>query len=155
MTRSLGTLNQKSRPNNDVSKVRWINQEEEEEEPEGDTPYVVYEGMLTSQIKGIKLFSITTSLISLALQPAILESTISQNVPLLGTIGIFTMVGFFTFVTPLLIHLMTKKYVAQIRYDPQTQNYTSVTFKFFLQKQEVLLNLHNLQNHKSFCQYFR
>ncbi|CAH2037710.1 unnamed protein product, partial [Iphiclides podalirius] len=47
-------------------------------------------------------------------------------------VAICSVVGFFTFVTPLLLHLVTKKYVTDIHYDPETSTYKAVTYNFFL-----------------------
>lgn len=46
-------------------------------------------------------------------------------------------VGFFTFVTPVLLHVITKKYVTEITYDESTEEYTATTISFFLTKIQV------------------
>ena len=52
-------------------------------------------------------------------------------------IAISSVVGFFTFFTPLLIHTVTKKYVTEIIYDPIKQEYTATVLNFFLTKKKV------------------
>lgn len=48
-----------------------------------------------------------------------------------------TIGGFFTFVTPLLLHFITKKYVTELHYNPQTEEYTATTISLLLQKIKV------------------
>ncbi|XP_037293737.1 transmembrane protein 70 homolog, mitochondrial [Manduca sexta] len=49
-------------------------------------------------------------------------------------IALCSVVGFFTFITPILLHLVTKKYVTEIQYDPTTSTYRATTINFFLAK---------------------
>lgn len=46
-------------------------------------------------------------------------------------------VGFFTFVTPFLLHVITKRYVTELFYDPKTREYTAVIITFFLVKKQI------------------
>lgn len=46
-------------------------------------------------------------------------------------------VGFFTFVTPLLLHFVTKKYVTSLTFDPDKETYTAETLTFFLTKRKI------------------
>lgn len=96
----------------------------------------IYYGTLTPKIRAVKVFSLTTSLVGLAAQPILVE----QGAKLGGTALIVFMcgfVGFFTFVTPLFLHFITKKYVCRIHYDSATHEYTATTISFFLLKKEV------------------
>jgi len=82
----------------------------------------------------LKLFSFATSLCGLTAQSVILnesERSVAVTMALVGGIG------FFTFVTPVLIHLMAKRYVADIYFNPMTQQYCAITYNFFLQKNEI------------------
>lgn len=89
-------------------------------------------------MKAVKVFSITTSLTGMAAQPIIME----QGSKLGGAPMMYFMcgvVGFFTFVTPVLLHVITKKYVSEIHYDPKSEEYTATTISFFLTRVEVRL----------------
>uniref|UniRef100_A0A1L8DZP6 Putative transmembrane protein 70 log mitochondrial n=1 Tax=Nyssomyia neivai TaxID=330878 RepID=A0A1L8DZP6_9DIPT len=91
----------------------------------------VYEGPLSSRIKIVKLFSLSTSVAGLAAQPIVIE----QASKLGGTFLVLLssgFVGFFTFVTPFLLHWITKKYVTQLKYNPPSEEYTATTISFFL-----------------------
>ncbi len=122
--------------NNKNQQIKWEEEEDEIlEEPKGDTPYVVYNGPLKKQLKHIKIFSLMTTIGGLPLQPMVYSQTPEHGIA--ATIALLSMIGFFTYVTPFLIHQMAKKYVTEIIYDPKTQLYTAVTYSFFLQRKEV------------------
>lgn len=52
-------------------------------------------------------------------------------------IGACTFIGFFTFVTPMLLHFITKKYVTHLDFKPDTQTYVASTLNFFCRTKEV------------------
>lgn len=105
-------------------------------EDENTNKSVIYYGQLTGQIKGVKVFTIISSIGGLVIQPMILQNIINgENVPL--GLALCTTVGFFTFVTPVLIHLFTRKYVTEIKYDHSSDTYTATTISFFLQNINV------------------
>ncbi|XP_030571209.1 transmembrane protein 70 homolog, mitochondrial [Drosophila novamexicana] len=93
----------------------------------------IYYGTLAPRMKIVKLFSLTTSLAGLAAQPILLE----QGMKIGGTgmaVFLCTIGGFFTFVTPLLLHFITKKYVTELHYNPVTEEYTATTISLILLK---------------------
>lgn len=96
----------------------------------------IYYGPLTPQIKAVKIFSLSSSAAGLLAQPIILKEASSIGSTSL-LIAICSVVGFFTFVTPLLLHIITKKYVTEVYYDPDTMNYTAITLNFFLVPKKV------------------
>lgn len=49
-----------------------------------------------------------------------------------------SIIGFFTFFTPFLIHYVTKKYVTEIIYDPVSEEYTATVLSFFLTRKQVM-----------------
>ncbi|XP_046390446.1 transmembrane protein 70 homolog, mitochondrial isoform X2 [Ischnura elegans] len=102
----------------------------------GGKDTLVYYGNLTPQIRMVKIFSLCSSLTGLAAQP-ILYNHASE---LGGTgvlIGVATFVGFFTFVTPVLLHSITKKYVTDLHYNAETGVYTASLLTFFLRVKKV------------------
>jgi hypothetical protein len=61
--------------------------------------------------------------------------------PNLGTpvvVALFGFVGFFTFVTPFLLHMITKKYVTHIYFNSDTETYSAVHLNFFLREKMVI-----------------
>ncbi|XP_026317522.1 transmembrane protein 70 homolog, mitochondrial [Hyposmocoma kahamanoa] len=96
----------------------------------------IYYGPLTPQIKAVKVFSLSSSVAGLLAQPIIIrEAATIGSTSLL--IALSSVVGFFTFVTPLLLHVITKKYVTEISYDPTTSTYKATTINFFLTPKEL------------------
>lgn len=98
--------------------------------------FKVYNGILTPQIRMVKVFSLATSLGGVVAQPILLEQASKiGGTPMIVAICGFA--GFFTFVTPLLLHLITKRYVTELHYDEGKKEYTASTITFLLQKQMV------------------
>lgn len=96
----------------------------------------IYYGTLTPKIRAVKVFSLTTSVVGLTIQPMLIE----QGTKLGGMPMVVFMCGFaglFTFVTPLLLHFVTKKYVTEIAYNAASDEYTATTISFFLVKKKV------------------
>lgn len=96
----------------------------------------VYTGSLSEKMKAVKIFSLATSVAGLAIQPVLIE----QGAILGGTpmvVFLCTFAGFFTFITPALLHFVTKKYVTQMHYNRTNDEYIATTISFFLQKKLV------------------
>lgn len=101
----------------------------------GNTEHI-YHGVLSRQIRAVKVFSLTSSIAGILLQPMLYEK--SQELGGIGmTVAVCSMVGFFTFVTPLLLHLVTRKYVIDMEFDHETETYTASTISFFLYTKRV------------------
>lgn len=96
----------------------------------------IYYGPLTPQIKAVKVFSLSSSVAGLIAQPIILnEAATIGSTSLL--VAICSVVGFFTFVTPILLHQITKKYVTEVNYDPANKTYKAITYNFFVAEKQV------------------
>uniref|UniRef100_A0A182JUW1 Uncharacterized protein n=1 Tax=Anopheles christyi TaxID=43041 RepID=A0A182JUW1_9DIPT len=96
----------------------------------------VYYGSLTPQIRAVKVFSLATSIGGIVAQPILLEQASKVGgMPMIVAVCGFA--GFFTFVTPILLHLVTKRYVTDLHYDPSKQQYTATTITFFLQREKI------------------
>lgn len=108
-------------------------------------PNLVYYGPLTPQIKAVKVFSLTSSIAGLLAQPIMIKEAASIGSTSL-IVAICSVVGFFTFVTPVLLHLVTKKYVTQIAYDSATSTYKATTINFFLARKQVSSDITNSVN---------
>jgi len=119
-----------------INETAARNNTNNENDPEEDftKSHVVYEGGLSGQLKRVKLFSMITSAMGMSMQPMILNS---PDTHLAATIAVLSMVGFFTYGTPFLIHQLAKKYVTEIIYNPEDSTYTAVRYTFFLRRNEV------------------
>lgn len=118
-------------------------QDIEKEENFEEHEQTIYKGILATQIKLVKSFSLMTSVIGLACQPVLFMKmgAGSANLPLIIASGAF--LSFFTFATPLLIHWVSKKYVVELVYNKIDDTYTAITYSLLLRKKEVnfMLNL--------------
>ncbi|XP_076029945.1 transmembrane protein 70 homolog, mitochondrial isoform X2 [Oratosquilla oratoria] len=95
----------------------------------------VYNGILTTQIRMVKVFSLSTSIMGLSVQPILVQKLTDSGLGLVVAMGSF--IGFFTFVTPLIIHWITKKYVTKLEYNPSNDTYTATTLSFFLREKKI------------------
>ena len=113
--------------------------------PEHDQ--TIYQGILSTQIKLVKGFSLTTSFISIACQPVLLMHMQQANANLAVMAGAGAFLSIFTFATPLLIHYVSKKYVTELNYNKLEDSYTAITYSLFLRKKEVIIgkNFKNFQ----------
>lgn len=91
----------------------------------------IYYGPLTPQIRAVKIFSVSSSAAGLAAQPIIIREASSIGSTSL-IVALCSVVGFFTFVTPILLHIITKKYVTEMHYNPETETYRATTLNFFI-----------------------
>ncbi|XP_050435618.1 transmembrane protein 70 homolog, mitochondrial [Adelges cooleyi] len=105
----------------------------------------IYSGMLESRIRQLKVVSFMTSGAGLFIQPLLLQKAAELNTSLAATIGVCTIAGFFTFVTPMLIHLVTRKYVTRMDYDKTNDQYLATTISFFLQPKKILFKTHEVR----------
>ncbi|CAH0579108.1 unnamed protein product [Chrysodeixis includens] len=96
----------------------------------------IYYGPLTPQIKGVKVFSLSSSVAGLIAQPIIIREAASLGSTSL-IVALCSVVGFFTFVTPVLLHIITKKYVTELHYNPETSTYKAITINFFLARKQI------------------
>jgi len=109
-----------------------------DERVDSDGEDEIYRGILATQIKLVKGFSLTTSLISLSCQPVLYYSLQSgSEKPMALMLGMGAFMSFFTFATPLLVHYVSKKYVTEMYYNRMTDTYTAITYSLFLRKNQI------------------
>jgi transmembrane protein 70 len=97
--------------------------------------------MLAPRIRNLKIVSFVTSGMGLLIQPLLLQKASEMGSSLVATIGICTITGFFTFITPVLIHLVTRKYVTSVEYNEKNDEYMATVISFFLKpKQASIFN---------------
>ncbi|KAL6443427.1 hypothetical protein ACFW04_002937 [Cataglyphis niger] len=97
----------------------------------------IYYGTLTRQIRALKIFSLLTSTGGLLAQPLLYSKAIeSGNTG--AVLGIFAFIGFLTVTTPLLIHIVTRKYVTHLYYDVKEDKYIANTYSLFVKKKELV-----------------
>uniref|UniRef100_A0A146MBK4 Transmembrane protein 70, mitochondrial n=1 Tax=Lygus hesperus TaxID=30085 RepID=A0A146MBK4_LYGHE len=97
----------------------------------------VYYGPLSKRIRSVKLFSLMTSIMGICAQPVILQRAAELEASSAAIAATCGFVGFFTFVTPLLLHSVTKKYVTSVTYDKEADSYTATIYTLFLRKRAI------------------
>ena len=90
---------------------------------------LIYVGTMAPKVKLIKMFSVSTSLAGLCLLPGIVKN-LDQGYHILAKLGIASGVSFFIFITPVLIHFFTKRYVTWMYFEEETNKFTATTYNF-------------------------
>lgn len=93
---------------------------------------LVYIGTLTRMVRLVKLFSLSTSAVGVGMQPFLLEQVSNLHWLLATMVG--GVAGFFVFVTPLLLHFVTKRYVTSIYLNRESGVFTASTYTFLLRE---------------------
>ncbi|KAL7386851.1 hypothetical protein ABVT39_014833 [Epinephelus coioides] len=101
---------------------------------------LIYTGSLGMAVRGVKMFSYSTSAASLFLMPQILLKT-GLGVQSLAVQAAFCgIIGFFTFLTPVLFHLISKGYVFRLYHNPDRDTYTAVTCSVLLTEKKTVFH---------------
>jgi len=112
-------------------------QHQSEAQEDDGSAAMIYEGLLTTQVRLVKAFSLATSVVGLAFQPILFyhSQQLTANVSTFLAAGAFF--SFFTLGTPLLIHSVCKKYVTAMYYDKRKRSYTAVTYGLMLTRKRI------------------
>ncbi|XP_038665559.1 transmembrane protein 70, mitochondrial isoform X2 [Scyliorhinus canicula] len=101
---------------------------------------LIYTGNLARVVLGVKFFSYSTSIFSLCVMPyVLLQSGLGIQSPALQ-IAFCGIMGFFTFLSPTVLHLLTKGYVVRLYHDEKTDNYTAITYNVLLQQKKTVFH---------------
>ncbi|KAM8728001.1 transmembrane protein 70, mitochondrial [Acanthopagrus schlegelii] len=101
---------------------------------------LIYSGNLANAVRGVKLFSYSTSGFSLLVMPQILLNTglgvqgFAIQAAYCGIIGVFT------FLIPVLLHILTKGYVIRLYHNPEKDTYTAITYSVFLTEKKTVFH---------------
>ncbi|XP_038245076.1 transmembrane protein 70, mitochondrial [Dermochelys coriacea] len=101
---------------------------------------LVYTGNLAKTVLGVKFFSYSTSIFSFCMMPYIIFKTgIGVESVILQT-AFYGIVGFFTFITPVTLHLLTKGYVVRLYHKAETDTYTAITYNAILAEKRTVFH---------------
>ncbi|KAM8966861.1 transmembrane protein 70, mitochondrial [Pelodytes ibericus] len=93
---------------------------------------LVYRGNMARTVLGVKFFSYSTSIFTICVMPYVmLKSGIGVDSVALK-LAFFSVVGFFTFITPVTLHMITKGYVIRLYRNADSDTYTAVTYNALL-----------------------
>ncbi|XP_048108400.1 transmembrane protein 70, mitochondrial [Alosa alosa] len=101
---------------------------------------LVYSGEISKSVLGVKFFSYSCSMFSICAMPYVLMKTGLgvQSLPL--QVAFCGVIGFFTFITPVLLHLVTKGYVVRLYHNEGTDLYTAVTYNALLAEKKTVFH---------------
>ncbi|KAJ8272647.1 hypothetical protein GJAV_G00091760, partial [Gymnothorax javanicus] len=117
--------------------VRWFCSSSSSTSDEGK---LIYSGSLAKAVLGVKFFSYSTSIFSICVMPQIVFKT-GIGVESLGLQVLFCgVIGIFTFLTPVLLHLVTKGYVVRLYHNAETDTYTAVTYSALLAEKKTVFH---------------
>ncbi|XP_051556103.1 transmembrane protein 70, mitochondrial-like [Myxocyprinus asiaticus] len=101
---------------------------------------LIYTGNLGKAVLGVKFFSYSSSMISLCVMPYVLMKTGVGVNSFALQVAFFGFIGFFTFLTPVLLHLITKGYVVRLYHKKETDMYTAITYSALLVEKRTVFH---------------
>ncbi|XP_004680081.2 PREDICTED: transmembrane protein 70, mitochondrial [Condylura cristata] len=106
---------------------------------------LIYTGNLARTVRGVKCFSYSTSLISLAFLPYIF----AQNNIIFGSLPLqvlfYGIIGSFTVITPALLHFVTKGYVIRLYHEATTDTYKAITYNVVLSETSTVFHQNDVK----------
>uniref|UniRef100_A0A023G5P9 Putative integral to mitochondrial membrane n=1 Tax=Amblyomma triste TaxID=251400 RepID=A0A023G5P9_AMBTT len=96
---------------------------------------LVYLGSIRSTVKMVKSLSLTSSFLGILAQPILLQKLSGSSVG--ATVIVVSCASFFIFVTPLMLHYITRRYVTELTYDPGTKEFNATTLTLLNRKKEM------------------
>ncbi|XP_021077962.1 transmembrane protein 70, mitochondrial isoform X1 [Mus pahari] len=101
---------------------------------------LIYTGNLARTIFGVKCFSYSTSVVSLAFLPYLL----SQSNMIFGSLPLqvlfYGVMGSFTVITPTLLHFLTKGYVIRLYHEATSDTYRAITYNVMLSETSTVFH---------------
>uniref|UniRef100_A0A8C2A7P8 Transmembrane protein 70 n=1 Tax=Cyprinus carpio TaxID=7962 RepID=A0A8C2A7P8_CYPCA len=116
--------------------VRWYNPLPVQPE-DGE---LIYNGNLGKAVLGVKFFSYSSSMFSLCVMPYVLLKTGIGVNSLALQVAFCGIIGFFTFLTPVLLHLITKGYLVRLFHNKETDMYTAITYSALLVEKRTVFH---------------
>ncbi|XP_062044322.1 transmembrane protein 70, mitochondrial [Lepus europaeus] len=100
---------------------------------------LIYTGNLARAVFGVKCFSYSTSVISLAFLPYIFaQNNMFGSLPL--QVLFYGIIGSFTLITPALLHFLTKGYVIRLYHKAATDTYKAITYSVVLSETSTVFH---------------
>ncbi|XP_014300893.1 transmembrane protein 70 homolog, mitochondrial [Microplitis demolitor] len=118
-----------------VNNTKFLSNANNKLEPVGDVEEI-HHGNLSGIIKKVKIFSLSTSAMTLLVQPYLIPKALESGGVGAAT-GIFITCGLFAFFTPLMLHIISGRYVTDICYDSKRNIYIASTWTMFLRKRKI------------------
>nr|XP_009687797.1 PREDICTED: transmembrane protein 70, mitochondrial [Struthio camelus australis] len=106
---------------------------------------LIYTGNLAKAVLGVKFFSYSTSIFNLFMMPYIMLKTGIGFESLFIQAAFYGLVGFFTFVTPVTLHILTKGYVIRLYYKAEMDTYTAITYNAILAEKATVFHQNDVK----------
>ncbi|XP_056599814.1 transmembrane protein 70, mitochondrial [Triplophysa dalaica] len=106
---------------------------------------LIYTGNLGKAVIGVKFFSYSSSMFSLCVMPYLLLKTGIGVNSLALQVAFCGFIGVFTFLTPVLLHLITKGYVVRLYHNKDTDMYTAITYNVFLVEKRTVFHQRDIE----------
>ena len=113
----------------DGQEVAAEQQRRQQQEDEGGD--LVYEGSLGRQLRAVKLFSLSTSALGLAAQALVYVMAAEMDKRPSWVLLVSGSIATVVLLSPLLVHLLAKRYVTHLYYDAASGTFTSFSLTFF------------------------
>ncbi|RZF32407.1 hypothetical protein LSTR_LSTR001871 [Laodelphax striatellus] len=97
----------------------------------------IYREELDGNVFRVKAFSLLSSGFGLAYLPIAIHKIMNEDISVVAIVISGTIFSFFTFITPLLLHQLAKRYVTAVSYSEDTDTYAAKTYSFFLRDKEL------------------
>ncbi|XP_007437823.1 transmembrane protein 70, mitochondrial, partial [Python bivittatus] len=101
---------------------------------------LIYSGNLSRSVLGVKIFCLTTSIITASMLFGIIFKFGLNVDKLYSEIAFYSATLFFIFLTPFLFHLFTKRYVIRLYHKAKTDTYTAITYSGILKEKKTLFH---------------
>lgn len=105
-----------------------------------DGDRLIYSGDLAKSVLGVKFFSYSCSMFSVCVMPYVLTKTGLGVQSLALQVAFCGVIGFFTFITPVLLHFVTKGYVVRLYHNEETDTYTAITYTALLSEKKTVFH---------------
>ncbi|XP_052572752.1 transmembrane protein 70, mitochondrial [Peromyscus californicus insignis] len=105
---------------------------------------LIYTGNLARAVFGVKCFSYSTSVLSLAFLPYLSQSNLTfGSLPL--QILFYGIMGIFAVITPTLLHFLTKGYVIRLYHEATTDTYKAITYNAVLSETSTVFQQNDVK----------
>uniref|UniRef100_A0A8C8RRU6 Transmembrane protein 70 n=1 Tax=Pelusios castaneus TaxID=367368 RepID=A0A8C8RRU6_9SAUR len=101
---------------------------------------LIYTGTMAKVVVGVKIFSYSTSMFNLCVVPQIIWKTGLGVENLYLQAAFYSIMGFFTFLTPVILHLLTKGYVVRLYHKAESDTYTAITYNAMLAEKRTVFH---------------
>ncbi|XP_038204287.1 transmembrane protein 70, mitochondrial [Arvicola amphibius] len=101
---------------------------------------LIYTGNLARTVFGVKCFSYSTSVLGLVFLPYLLSQSNVTFGSLPLQILFYGIIGSFTVITPVLLHLVTKGYVIRLYHEATSDTYKAITYNAVLSETSTVFH---------------